>query len=143
MKYNWKNVTLGLPKQFGHYIATVIPRNDCDVDSQNSWRKSFGCTKVWFNGGKWYEANRLGYGNEDITEFVTHWDEMPTAPILTEKFIFNGYKNWQLTEYSTSDIESMAITEYQKTSNNCAIDCEDYVKGFVAAFLKINGSNNK
>ena len=31
--------------------------------------------------GEWFEADFHGYGNEKITDRVTHWAELPKVPL--------------------------------------------------------------
>jgi len=87
---NWKEIKTkdDLPKTFGWYAAALNPVNYDDIKDtpsvMNSWRKSFGFSKVWYNDSTkdFFEPNSHGYGNDLVTKRVTHWDELPDVPDL-------------------------------------------------------------
>jgi hypothetical protein len=139
---NWKEINKMPTEKYGWFAVATLPRNhsgsgekdSTDLAGDNSWRKSFGFTKAWFNNGEWYEADPIGYRNNNITRFVTHWDYLPEVPMLSESF--KHLSNWRLNERPNKEqMRELAIKEWEKEQkiNPNPVNSEDYSYGFIAA----------
>jgi hypothetical protein len=145
---NWKEVNKMPAESYGWFAVAVLPRNhsgsgekdSTDLAEDNSWRKSFGFTKAWLNNGEWYEPNSHGYGNDNITRLVTHWDYLPEVPILSESFKCSDTRNFFLNEkLNKEQMRELAMKEWendQKTNPN-PVNPDAYSYGFIAALRLI------
>lgn len=82
----WIDIKTNEPKEAGWYAAAVNPVNHDNKNPKesNSWRESFGFTKVWFNPmavRKWWEPDPHGMKTQPIDERVTHWGFLPKVPL--------------------------------------------------------------
>jgi hypothetical protein len=88
MAWNKVNDKNDYPKVFGWYAVALNPVNQDEFIDEptrmNSWRESFGYSKVWYNDNDFYEPNSHGFGNDVVTKRVTHWDELPSVPLFTK-----------------------------------------------------------
>lgn len=136
---NWKEIKIKPEEKFGWFAVAVLPRNHSgsndeqktDLKGDNSWRESFGFTKAWLNNGAWYEPNNTGNRSNNITNLVTHWDYLPSVPVLTETF-FGGKNDWLSPKLSKNDIKEIAKMQFEKQKTDCSY--KDFEKGFLAVF---------
>ena len=93
---DWKEIKNGPEEDCGWFAVAIVPNNHSgtthedktDLSGDNSWRESFGFTKAWFNGSRWWEPDPHGNRSKEITERVTHWGYLPAVPELKETFIY-------------------------------------------------------
>lgn len=141
---DWKKITTNPPINFGWFVVATLPRNHSgsleknktNLEGDNSWRKSFGFSKAWFNNGEWYEPSIVGNKSENISKLVTHWDYLPEVPILNESFLFTD--KWTMYEkLNKEELKNLAKKEWgnnQKYFPNQNITLEDFSLGFIKAF---------
>lgn len=86
---DWHPITEEPPEKCGWYAAAVNPENADEVGIKeiNSWRLSFGFTKVWYNGHateNWWEPDPHRIHSRPIGHLMTHWAKLPAVPMLQE-----------------------------------------------------------
>lgn len=87
VKIEWMDCKNDPPGFFGWYLVALLPVNhkDLSVEQINHWRKSFGCTKAWYNSnGQWFEPDAHGRDCVEITERVTHWAQLLSVPVIPD-----------------------------------------------------------
>lgn len=147
---NWKQVNNGPIESHGWFAVARLPKNhsgsgekdNTELSGDNSWRKSFGFTKAWFNNGEWYESDPTGYRCKNITRLVTHWDYLPEVPVLSESFQHSG--NPRFNEMPNREqIRELAMRQWEidQKSNPKSVNPTAYSYGFIAALRLIGVTN--